>query len=71
MVKRSLKLAEGFFAIVGAVCTMYFIAACLMPDAAEKVVEEDDDYIDYVDPHLDDDPEDDEDDDDVPEDDGK
>ena len=67
MVKRSLRLVEGFFAVVGIVCTMYFVVACLMPEAT-KIDEEDDDFDDFIDPNIDD-PEDD--DDDVPEDDGK
>ena len=69
MVRRSLKIAEGFFAIVGVVCTMYLVVACLMPEATQND-EEDDDFDDYVDPHIDD-PEDDDDDDEIPPDDGK
>lgn len=67
MVKRSLKVAEGFFAVVGVMCTMYFIVACLMPEATTCENEEEDLDYDYVDPNLEDDDED----DDVPEDDGK
>ena len=66
MVKRSLKFAEVFFAVVGAVCTMYFVAICLMQEATEKVREEEE-LDDYIDPQ----PDDDEDDDEVPDDDGK
>ena len=70
MVKRSLRLAEGFFAVVGVVCTMYLVVACLMPEAA-KNDDEDDDFDDFVDPQLGDDPDDDDEDDENPEDDGK
>ncbi|MBP3255128.1 MAG: hypothetical protein J6M60_01355 [Clostridia bacterium] len=67
MVKRSLRAAEGLFAVIGAVCTMCFLIGCLMPEVTAKAEGEDDDYDEYIDPQIDDDDDDDE----IPDDDRK